>query len=321
MIRQPVDLLGNHLPMDGMRMCISGAVPERQFWGAIPDLDRLILGFVSQLSGLIVRYGGQIVHGSQPSLTPIVSDEASRQRREDRVALKLFASQLFGQLPEVTAKAALAARAEVVLTEKIGSGDVHDADTRNHSLTAMRLTMMQDTDVVVAVGGKLHADTGYNPGVLEELAQARWHEIPCFVIGAFSGASASLDNPILEELSAGNGFENKSSMVEMATWTEAMDEYSGKLISHLIRHAAEFRQREHSTRLAPELEFRSVMEKSVAASSMGAMTEVHVDPKVTSAWLNRFLELRERIEKKDIDGARNLLQRPPSASANLLEAT
>jgi hypothetical protein len=207
------------------------------------------------------------------------------------------------------------------MTQKIGSGDVHDADTRNPSLTAMRLAMMQDTDVVVAIGGKLHADTGYNPGVLEELAQARWHEIPCFVIGAFSGASASLDNPILEELSVGNGFGDKSPIIEMATWTESMDEYAGTLISHLIQHAAEFRQRGHGNRLALEFNNQPIMERSVAASPLGPVTEIHVDPKATSVWLNRFIELRERIEKRDDDGARKLLQRPPSASAGLLEAT
>src|SRR5258708_35083241 len=108
MIQRPTDILGAKLPLDGLRICISGAVPERQYWGEIPDLDRLILTFVSEFSAFVVRYGGQLVHGSQPVLTPVVAEQARRQVREgtrDTVPLKLFASQLFGQVPELTCRA------------------------------------------------------------------------------------------------------------------------------------------------------------------------------------------------------------------------
>jgi hypothetical protein len=308
MIQQPADILGAKLPLDGLRICISGAVPERQYWGEIPDLDRLILTFVSQFSALVVRYGGQVVHGSQPVLTPVVAEQTRRQVREGTegsAPLKLFASQLFGQVPEVTLRAARMARADVVLTSRIGKGDAKDPETFNQSLTAMRLAMMQQVDVLVAIGGKLHVDTGFNPGVLEELAQARWHEVPCFVIGAF-GAVAKLEHPVLEELSVGNGFEDKSSIIEMATWTETMDEYAGKLLGHLARHAADWRKRE-PVRHRPGA-FHTV---AVSVPPVGAVVIVEVDPAIASTWQSRFAELRRRIEQKDTDGARDLLSTRP----------
>src|SRR5687768_10358640 len=120
MIRQPTETVARKLPLEGLRVCISGAVPERRFCGQALDLDRLILTFVSQLSALVIRYGGNVVHGSQPSLTPVV-----------------------GQIPEVTRRAASMAQAEVVVTEQIGNGDARDPKTRNQSLTAMRLAMTQ----------------------------------------------------------------------------------------------------------------------------------------------------------------------------------
>jgi hypothetical protein len=306
MIQRPADILGNQLPLEGLRVCLSGAVPERQYWGDVPDLDRLILTFVAQFSALVIRYGGQVIHGSQPALTPVVAEQARRQVRKESVPLRLFASQLFGQLPEVTLNAARVARANVILTGKMGDGDANDLDTRNQSLTAMRLVMMQEVDVVVAIGGKLHIDTGFSPGVFEELAQAHWHSVPCFVIGAFSGAAAKLEHPVLEELSAGNRFEDQSPLVEMATWTDRTDEYVGKLLGHLAQHAAEFRKRKPVSHRAGAFRL-----SEVAAPTVGTVSVIQVDADLTRTWQARFAELRRHIEQKDTDGARKLLGSRP----------
>jgi SLOG cluster2 len=321
MIQRPTDIFGAKLPLDGLRICISGAVPERQYWGEIPDLDRLILTFVSEFSALVVSYGGQVVHGSQPVLTPVVAEQARRQVRkgaEGSVPLKLFASQLFGQVPEVTLRAAQMAQADVVLTSQIGKGNARDPDTFNQSLTAMRLAMMQQVDIVVAIGGKLHVDTGFNPGVLEELAQARWHEIPCFVIGAFSGAVATLEHPVLEELSTASHFDDKLPMLELATSTDTMDEYVGKLLGHLARHADDWRKSqrvEHPRGTFRTAEVSALPEGDVMTLPRGKlMSLVEVDPKAASTWQSRFAELRRRIEQRDTAGARELLRRDEGSS-------
>lgn len=171
-----------------------------------------------------------MIRQRQPVGIGAIRGQARRQGREGKVPLRLFASQLFGRIPEATLSAARVARADVVLTTTIGSGGATDPETFNRSLTAMRLAMMREADVVVAIGGKLHSGTGFNPGVLEELAQARWHNQPCFVIGAFGGAVAQLELPVLEELSVGNGFEDKSPWLSWqpgrTKWTNMPASYS-----------------------------------------------------------------------------------------------
>lgn len=307
MIQQPAETIVSTLPLEELRVGIAGAVPEREFWGNIPDLERVILSFVAQLTALIVRYGGKVVHGSQPLLSPVVAEQARRQLREGTRPLKLFASQLFGDLPEVTQRAAAMAHAEVVLTRQVGGGDYRDRETRNNSLTAMRLAMIQEIDVLVAVGGKLHVDTGFNPGVTEELAQARWHGVPCFIVGAFSGAAGKLDQPILEELSAGNLLgTSRTPTVDMATLTDCMDEHVGKLLAHLARHKEQFSKPRELEFLPSAFRF-SIASRDVIETSSGRTMILNVDPAVVSEWSGRFANLMHAIEQKETDSARKLL--------------
>ncbi len=314
MITQPGETIVSTLPLEGLRVGIAGAVPERQFWGTIPDLDRLILTFVAQLSSLVIRYGGSVVHGSHPALAPVVAEQASRQARAGITPLRLFASQLFGEIPEVTRRAARLAQAAVVVTGQIGEGNAMNPETRNRSLTAMRLVMMQHVDVVVAVGGKLHVDTGFNPGVLEELAQARWHNIPCFVVGAFNGAAGQLDHPVLEELSQGNLLEDgKGLMVEMATSIDTMDEYVGKLLAHLARHKDQFRRREpvRNPPSAFRMSVSNTLEQKRLPTPPLQVDVVNVDADVVGAWSTRFAQLKQCVDKKDSDRACKLLSGAP----------
>lgn len=306
MIQQTAEITASPLPLEGLCVGISGAVPERQHWGNVVDLDRLILTFVAQLSALIIRYGGQVVHGSQPLLTPVIAEQARRQLHGDTECLKLFASQVFGKLPEVTERAARAARAEVLLTAKVGEGDQHDPTTRNQSLTAMRLAMTQDIDVLVAIGGKLHRDTGFNPGVLEELAQARWHSVPCFVIGAFGGSAGRLERQMIEELCSGNLLEEESDAKDLARWTATMDEHVGELLVHLVRHKNEFSRKslDQFTRSVFTLGVEGVPAKELVNVS----GVVHVDPALVKVSSARFGNLMKAMEETRIDQARSLLR-------------
>jgi len=302
------DTITTVLPLEGLRVGISGAVPEREYWGGVPDLDRLILTFVAQLSALVVRFGGAVVHGSQPLLAPVVAEQARRQTREGRKSLKLFASQLFGDLPEVTRRAARLADADVVLTRQVGRGDSRDRQTRNDSLTAMRLAMTQQIDVLVAVGGKLHVETGFNPGVLEELAHARWHDVPCFAVAAFGGAAGKLEQPILEEVSAGNllGTDTTLSVVDLATWSDTMDEYVGKMLAHLARHKERF-SKIGPQKFGPQILTSLIQRDDVSKTSSVGFSLADVNPKAVGAWSARFARLMRAVDRKDIDGARKLL--------------
>lgn len=233
---QPSSGLTSPRALAGLRVGLSGAVPERAFWGEAKDLDRDILRFVAQFTALVARHGGRLVHGSQPTLTPVIARQASNFTRHPTAAgpvLTLVASALWGDPPDVLETFPFA---EVIVTPRIGEGDFKDPATRNDSLTALRLTLASQVDAVVAVGGKLHAGTGYNPGVLEELIMARWRGLPCFIVAAFGGLTARLDAEMLRHFTAGNGLDEKENQ-ELAIWDgkKTVDRFVGQLVSHLAR--------------------------------------------------------------------------------------
>jgi hypothetical protein len=91
-------------------------------------------------------------------------------------------------------------------------------------------------------------------------------------------------------------------MVEMATWTDAMDEYVGKLLAHLARHTEQFRKHE-AVRYSPSV-FR--LTALPPPSGLG-VNVVNVDPAVAGGWSERFTELMRCIERKDTAQVRKLL--------------
>jgi SLOG cluster2 len=323
------------LPLWGLRVGLSGAVPEREHWGAVADLDRQILRFVSQFSNLVMAYGGEIVHGSHPTFAPVVAEAARRNglktfgnETDQRPIsqLTLVASQLWGEQPEVAFRASRIAQAPVILTPKIGQGDIKDTTTRNDSLTAMRLALCEEIDVLVAIGGKLHQSTQFNAGVLEELVQARWNKASCFIV-ACGGMTSQLDPELLRLFCADNllGDQNQSFALEMATWSENTEAYVGKLLVHLARHRDAFlRRRIHSTNNLEypinlgiqELSARGNLseffspefpENSVPSKSRPVILNTRVDVKRVKRAASGFAYLFEALKKNDFSVVENVL--------------
>jgi hypothetical protein len=294
------------LPLAGLRIGISGAVPEREHWGNVPDLERLILSFVYQLSALVIKYGGKVVHGCQPLLTPVVAEAASQSAEYHTAPLTLIASQLWGELPNVAARAAsVAKKTHLILTPKVGEGDIKDRDTRNQSLTALRLQLAEEIDVLVAVGGKFHSKTGFNPGVLEELAVAKWRGVPCFIVAGFGGLVGSLETTLLDEFSADNLLQRGESgpgaeTIAMATWNETVDEYVGKLLAHFARNRDRFISRQifqYSGDLEP-LQVINNVPLRIAKVDAGELR-----------WsADEFDRLRKALDKADIGAVQSVLK-------------
>lgn len=294
------------LPLKGLRVGISGAVPEREYWGDVRDLERLILSFVYQLSALVIRYGGTVVHGCQPLFTPVVAEAARQSAANCSDPLTLIASQLWGELPSVAARArSVSEKARVILTPKVGEGDVKDRDTRNQSLTALRLQLAKEADVLVAVGGKFHRDTGFNPGVLEELTVAKWHGVPCFVVAGLGGVAGKLEQALLQEFCANNLLprsEPGSSLdvVTMATWSERIDEYVGKLLAHFARNCETFKRR----RLA--LYRQDIRPMQVISGVPSQVATINIEQ---IRWCtDEFDRLKHALDKADIGAVQNVLR-------------
>ena len=283
-------------PLRGLRVGISGAVPERELWGKVPDLDRVILGFVSRLSGLVLKYGGEIVHGSHPSFTPAIAVQAEGFRaRHARPRLTLVASALWGRPPEVAAR--VARHANVIVTPRMGHGGDETA-ARNQSLTALRLAMVREADVLIAVGGKFHLDTQYPSGVLEELVLARWRGVPCFIVASYGGAAATIEAPLVREFSTDN-LMDKDTSASIAAQDHGVDDYAGRLVDHLVKHQEVLRQARSNW---PPINFRTATFATLMAQ---------VDPELVQQSANRFGLVLDAMKRIDARGLHELLRRLP----------
>lgn len=188
----------------GFEVGLSGAVPDRKEWTE-PAMDRAILEFVALLTGLVVKYGGRIIHGAHPTFTPVILRQAAQHstNRETK-PVTLVMSELWlkdysrGQLKE------LMENANLIVTSRVGEGSFDNTETRNKSLTKMRRALIQRMNVMVAVGGKLHMADGKIPGVREEMDLARQRGIACFLVGALGGMAAEYAKDVQSTSILGN---------------------------------------------------------------------------------------------------------------------
>jgi hypothetical protein len=176
--------------LKGFEVGLSGAVPDRSEWTE-PAMDRGILEFVALITSLVVKYGGRIIHGAHPTFTPVILRHAQQHAlNRNSPPVTLVMSELFSKEYSRAELNLLARNAEVVITPQIGDGGPDNIETRNRSLTRMRIALIDRMNVMIAVGGKLHTADGRLPGVAEELNLARRRGMPCFLVGGLGGMAA-----------------------------------------------------------------------------------------------------------------------------------
>jgi patatin-like phospholipase/acyl hydrolase len=189
-------------PLRGIRVHLSGAVPE----GADSTATQRIHDFVGKFCAAILAEGGELIHGSHPSFQePLrVAAEAFVGAGGSRDALTLVRSREHAATDEQRAKIAAQRTYAVVqiIPNAPGSGGA--------SLVPMREWMAERCDVIVAVGGKLHAPNPDSAGVPEELEEALGRGKPGFVAAGFGGSShiyLEKDSSLLKRLHNGLGEE------------------------------------------------------------------------------------------------------------------
>ncbi len=182
----------NSYPLKGLKIGISGAIPERETWKN-KALDYEILNFVRTFSGLVMKYGGTIVHGSHPAFTPILLKLSQQHLREgEKFPLKLFMSKLWEDYYSASQLEYYKTNSDLTLTNKIGIGTATDKETINSSLTQMRTELISEMDLFIAIGGKLHTNSGINPGVEQEHSLAMMANVPCIILPALEGKASDL---------------------------------------------------------------------------------------------------------------------------------
>ena len=167
----------------GARIWLSGAVPEAE---QITEAQRIsIETFVRSFSRRVFQRGGHIVHGSHPSFTPILLEEAlhhqSNGGRKDCLILGVsrFWSKHAGSVPTDEWR-----NAAMVYETPEAQGE----QARDKSVELLRKWMASRCDAIVAVGGKWWASTGRS-GVPLEIELAIERGIPCFLLGGLGGAA------------------------------------------------------------------------------------------------------------------------------------
>lgn len=188
----------------GVRIWLSGAVPNE----ATDYQRRAILDFVGQFASAVFRAGGHILHGSHPTLTPILVEEAKKHRENGghRDCLTLAVSRLWSKFPD---KVPVNEWREICLVYETPEASGEGA--RKESLRILRLWMSERSDAFIAVGGNWWRQVAGRAGVPEEAGLAIERGMPCFLLGGLNGATRDFirNHPDLSK-SLRNGLDEAS---------------------------------------------------------------------------------------------------------------
>jgi len=168
----------------GARIWLSGAIPETE---GVTEAQRVaILDFVRRFSRRVFVRGGHIVHGSHPSFTPVLLEEARRYQEEGgrKDCLILAVSRHWSKDPNNAPPDEWRQVSLVYETPEV-SGE----RSRDESLELLRKWIVSRCDAIVVVGGKWWQSVAGRSGIPLELGLAIQRGIPCFLLGGLGGAA------------------------------------------------------------------------------------------------------------------------------------
>lgn len=170
-------------PLHGVRIWLSGAVP--------PDADAPYQGalrlFVRYFAEQAFRSGAHILHGSHPTFTPILLEEAKKHiangGRKD--CLTLVVSRFWSKDTTQVPVQEWRQTCMVYETPEATTGD----SARDDSLGLLRQWMAERCDAFVAAGGLWWQQVAGRAGVPVEAGLAIDRGLPCFLLGGLGGAA------------------------------------------------------------------------------------------------------------------------------------
>ena len=171
-------------PLAGARIWLSGSVPETE--GFTEGQRIAILDFVREFARRVFEGGGHIVHGSHPSLTPTLLEEAQRYQQMGgrRDCLTLAVSCFWSKDPKAV-PAEEWRKAAIVYETPEATGE----QAREKSLEELRKWMVSRSDAIIVVGGRWWQEVSGLPGIPLEVGIAVERGLPCFLLGGFGGAA------------------------------------------------------------------------------------------------------------------------------------
>jgi len=175
------------------RIWLSGSVPD-----AVEPADaERIAKFVRMFARSAFAQGFTIVHGSHPSITPVLLDEARlfHDRTGAKAPLKLLVSEFFvrdsDRVHGGTANEGAPYVEPAVVIPAVPRDALGERRARDRSLTLLRRELANQAHVIVAVGGNWWKGKNQPTGVPEEIELARDFRLPLFLLGGLGGATAA----------------------------------------------------------------------------------------------------------------------------------
>jgi len=195
----PISL--NSGALAGARIWLSGAIPEEE--GTTEFQRNAIIEFVRRFAHRVFERGGHIVHGSHPSFTPTLLEEAQKyQEKGGRKDCLILAVSRHWSKNKKNVPIDEWRKIALVYETPESSGEL----AREESLNLLRKWMVSRCDAIVVVGGKWWQAIGGRAGVPLELGLAIERGLPCFLLGGLGGAAKNFikNNPtVLSKLKNG----------------------------------------------------------------------------------------------------------------------
>ncbi|MET3973173.1 CBASS cGAMP-activated phospholipase [Bradyrhizobium sp. S3.9.1] len=172
-------------PLKGARIWLSGSIPDSQ---GSPDPKSMRV-FIEQLSGRIFRDGGSIIHGSHPTIWPMLLKQAEEYGAAggSRECLTMAVSRQYSSEP---------VKNGIDMRQWQACSIVHEVpaetgeDKKVQNLRRLRNWIADRCDAVVIVGGKGWKSNPGAAGIPIELNMARERGLPCFLVASLGGAAA-----------------------------------------------------------------------------------------------------------------------------------
>jgi Patatin-like phospholipase/SLOG cluster2 len=197
--------------LHGIRIWLSGAVPP----DADPAYQSAIRTFVRHFAEQVFQGGGHVLHGSHPSLTPILLEEAAKHiakgGRKD--CLTLVVSRFWSKDTTQVPVQEWRQTCMVYETPEDTTGDL----PRDDSLGLLRRWMADRCDAFVAAGGLWWQQVVGRAGVPIEAGLAIDRGLPCFLLGGLGGVARDYVESHPEVIrSLRNGFDDATNQ-QLAT--------------------------------------------------------------------------------------------------------
>jgi hypothetical protein len=170
-------------PLHGVRVWLSGAIP----FEATGPQQAAIKKFVKDFARTVFRSGGHILHGSHPTLTPILLDAAKEhgwQAGARKDCLTLAVSRFWSKNNETADIQHWRDRCIVYETPEATT-----KSAEQDSLAKLREWMSERCDVFVAIGGNWWYESAGRAGLPIEAGLAIKRGLPCFLLGGLGGVA------------------------------------------------------------------------------------------------------------------------------------